>query len=279
MSASTNKESSPPPGVPAAECRAPHAPVKPTIPGGLVFRACRMSFWVLYDHLGHFIVINLMTVVPGLGLALLADGLGVSLMVTVLPILLWMLVLAGGQGHLINTLLTGHSFEYRALGVGIRQFGLPLALLGLGVSVAIALCVLGIWFYGTVLTNRAPLLGLVLAQFCACSAVGLAMTAFYAVPAVLAHRGAVWPAWCIGVKMVLRHPVGSAGSLVLAVMALVVAVTPPGFVLLSTLPLVTLACCTYELYARAYASAATVGDETDGYLNRGFRDFLYPWKE
>jgi len=238
-----------------------------------------MSFWVLYDHLGHFIVINLMTVVPVLGLGVLADGLGVSPMAMALPILLWMFVLAGGQGHLINTLLSGRPLEYRAIGVGIRQFGLPLALLGLGAGGSIALCGLGIWFYSTVLTDRAPLLGLALAQLCACSVVGLAMTAFYAVPAVLALRGALWPAWRMGAKLVLRHPVGSAGSLVLAVMAMVVAVTPPGFVLLSTLPLVTLACCTYELYARAYAATETVRDEADGYLNRGFREFLYPWKE
>lgn len=238
-----------------------------------------MTFWVLYDHLGHFIVINLVTVVLVAALGLITDGFGLPPILMVGPVVLLLFVLAGGQGHLVNTLLSGQPFEYRAFLVGIRRFGLPVALSGLAVSVSIALCGLGIWFYGTVLTVRAPLLGLALAQLCACTAVGLAMIAFHAVPAVLAHHGALWPAWWAGLKIVMRHPIGSAVLLMGAMLAAVVAVTPPGFVLLSTLPLVTLACCAYELYARAYAATETVCDEADGYLNRGFRDFLCPWKE
>ncbi len=238
-----------------------------------------MTFWVLYDHLGHFIVLNLLTVVLVMALGLLFDGLGWSPILMVGPVVLLLFVLSGGQGHLVNTLLSGQPFDYRTFLTGLRRFGVPLALSGLAVGGAIALCGLGVYFYGAVLAVRAPWVGLALAQLCACTGVGLAMVAFHVVPAVLAHHGALWPAWRSSVKIVLRHPVGSTVLLMAALLAVVVAVTPPGFVLLSTLPLVTLACCAYELYARAYAATETVCDEADEYLNRGFRDFLCPWKE
>lgn len=256
-----------------------HPPVSPTGTRCIVGRACRMSFWVLYDHLGPILVLNMVTVATVLACGLLVTGIGLSPLVMVGLVVLALFALAGGQGHLINTLLSGQPFEYRSMWVGIRSFAVPLMLMGLAFSAALTLCGVGSWFYGVVLAERAPFVGLALAQLCLCTAVGIGLITFHAVPALFARGGAVWPAWCTGATIVLHHPVGSALLVVLALAALVVAMTPPGLVLLSTWPLVALTCCSYELYARAYGATGTAGDEVDGFLNRGFRDFLYPWKE
>ena len=56
--------------------------------------------------------------------------------------------------------------------------------------------------------------------------------------------------------------------------------TLPGLLLFSSLPLVALACSAYELLARHHGAIEgdPIFDEDDHYLNRSFKDFLFPWQ-
>lgn len=245
----------------------------------LVRRSQRMAFWVLYDHLGHFIGLNMLSIaLIGLPLCLglaLADAY-----------IVWFAPLAGaglcmvlaGQAHVVNLLLAGEAFAYGAMLDGVRRFGPRALLLGAMVLAAAGICAAGAWFYGSVFAERYPLPGVVLAQLCLGTGVIVLMAAFHAAPALVVRRGGALDAAWTGVALTARHPVASAGLLAVAVLYGVALLTPPGLVMLSTLPVVSLSCCAYELLARHYSGNA-VCDGDDDYLNRGFGDFLYPWKE
>jgi len=64
-----------------------------------------------------------------------------------------------------------------------------------------------------------------------------------------------------------------------ALLVLAVVMLPVFFGLYGAL-CVVLSSCAYEMLHRKYAAgeAAPRKDEDDDYLNRGFRDFLFPWK-
>lgn len=245
----------------------------------IVWRAQRMSFWVLYDHLGHLIALNVVMVTTlflPLWLGLQFELLSPMLALLLGAASLW--IAAVGQGSLLNALLRGDAWDVNHVVAGFRRNGLGQAILGL-IFLAVALAAgLGIWFYGTILAMSWPLMGMVLAQACACGGVLVALVAFYTVPALIAHPGNVGRALKFGVALAARHPVAGAGYLATACVVTMVMVTPPGFILLSTWPLVSLACCAFELLARHHAVEPPVSDENDMYLNRGFRDFLFPWK-
>jgi len=237
-----------------------------------------MSFWIVYDHLGRLIGLNV------LSLTLVSAPLWIGLHVAEMPAAAAVglaaacaCVVAAGQAALVQAIIAGRELDGRHLLAAIRRFG-PAALglyalyfLALGASGT------GIWFYGSVVSQTRPLAGFMLAQLCACTGALALMAAMYGLPALLAQGGRPLRALKISVMLVARHPVASAGLLLAAGVCGVFALSPPGLVLLSTWPAVALACCAYELLARHHDPETAVDDAEDDYLNRGFRDFLFPW--
>jgi len=116
----------------------------------------------------------------------------------------------------------------------------------------------------------------------------LATTSMFSLPALIHQRGAPVSALRVSFALVARYPGVAIGLLLLAGAWLLLALTPPGLLLLSTLPLVALGSCAYELLARAQALEAALErdelpppgtlDGDDIFLNRGFTDLLFPWK-
>src|SRR5690606_27747874 len=123
-----------------------------------------------------------------------------------------------------------------------------------------------------------PLAGMALAQLSAACGLLTLMVAFYAWPALLLQQGGIRGSLRIALALVVGQPFATTGFMATALGYSVLMLTPPGVALVSTLPLVTLACCAYELHARCYGDGPALCDEDDIYLNRGFREFLFPWK-
>ena len=255
----------------------------------LWWRAQKMAFWVLYDFLGSLILLNLIT--------LAAVAMPVWLLARLLPgQIVPPAVLAGGlaamamagQANLIAALLAEEEFSLRVAWRGIAAFG----------GKALALCavyagsgmsaVLGLWFYWVRVAPERPLAGALLASVCAGTGAVTALSSFYGLPALVHRRGSLTRALHTSLLLAAWHPALTVALVLPSAAYGVVLATPPGLLLLSTLPLVALSCSAYELLDRAYkleealaqgetAPAGTL-DEHDVFLNRGFTDLLFPWK-
>jgi len=238
-----------------------------------------MAFWIIFDHLGRFIVLNMFTVLLSATLVWLAQKqLFVHPALIVGFACVCFCPLIAGQARLIRELLDGQPFEFTRVVDGIRRFGLSALVLGLLIGVGIGSSGFGILFYGRVFAAEHPLAGMTLAQLCACTSAVFCMVGFYALPALVTQRKGALQAMRMGFLLVFRHPVASTLFLVCTIIYSIFMVTPPGWALLSTLPVTALSCCAYEVLARYHDGNTRERDEEDMYLNRGFRDFLFPWK-
>lgn len=255
----------------------------------LLWRAQKMTFWVLYDYAGGFVLLNLITlatvVLPaGVLVYLAADWFWVPLLAVAVSISLALV----GQANLVIALLAEDEFSLRPVWQGIVQFGL--GALGLGTVLLAGLGVfgLGTWFYWTQVAPARPWAGVALAALCGGSGSLVLLASLYWWPALVHQQGSAARAARVGFIVVARHPLLTLGLLAVTAGYSLVLSTPPGVLLLSTLPLVVVTCCTYELIARAYAldealakgepAPAGTLDENDIFLNRGFTDLLHPWK-
>ena len=259
----------------------------------MLWRVQKMAFWVLYDHAGPMILLNLLTLVAViLPASLLALWLPGWPWISAGAALLAASVALAGQANLMVALLSHEDFSLKLVARGIARHGLRAAVLATCYVAAGAVCAVGLWFYATRVTPVRPLAGFVLYGMCLAAGVMLLMSAAYLLPALVFQRGSIVRPVRTSALLMARHPVLTPGLCVLAGAYSAVLATPPGMVLLSTLPLVALSCCAYELLARQYAAenalergevpadleASEALDENDLYLNRGFSDFLFPWK-
>lgn len=241
-----------------------------------MLRVGRMSFWVLYDHAGRFFLFNLVTVVPlALLVWLLANVFQLPVAAVAVVVALGAVAIAVIQVQIVDSVLSRDRRRPKTGAVRLFLAGFICGMIYLWLT---ASAVVGIGFYSRVAVQGHPIVGAALAQACACAGLFTVMTAFYMFPALHATGGALGPALRNAIALVVLHPVAS-GLFVLVGLALaIVAVIPPGPVLISAWPCAALSCSAYELLSRYHGDNA--GDDSqDVYLNRGFRDFLFPWKE
>lgn len=257
----------------------------------LLWRVQKMTFWVVYDFAGPLILLNLATLALVLGtgwLAAWAVGPGLSLVVVVLLVTVAMT----GQARLISGLLSGETYSYRCVPHAMILYGGRAILLVALFMVGLLVAGVGVWFYATRVMPAYPAVGYLLVGVCMSAGVAVAMPMVYLLPALVVQRGSALRTARTSVVLAARHPVLTPGLLVVGSAFGVVLSTPPGFLLFSTIPLVALGCSAYELLARQYAVEAALADgtwpevpaninvldEDDIFLNRGFSDFLFPWK-
>lgn len=252
----------------------------------MIHRALKMAFWVTYDHLGRLTLWNAL----GMGLvvawgALSASlpgywGLGMlfGLFALVLPAFLAVL------GHVGRTLIEEREAGVRTLIDGVR-FALPGALVGLFFSALIALALLGVYYYLLVMARPTPLQGYVLAAVCLWAAVFFAGAYFFALPAVAQRRAGALAAVKTGFLLTIDNPLFTAIVLLHGAAILMLALLPPVLLLFSLAPLAMLQASAYEILSRKYAAPVVEGkrvidyrDAEDDLLNRGLRDFFFPWK-
>lgn len=275
-------------------------------------RALKMTFWVLYDHLGKLLLANLfwslvLCVPGGIGVtAFLSGDRGVQLVLgvpmTALSLGIVLPICSAGIAHMAKVLIEKRDGSLRDMFSGMRLYGLRAAGLGIVYLVLATGLATSTWFYAGVLRDSLPWLGYGLSAVALWGLVFLGLSALLVMPALVQKKAGVAATLKLAGLLVLANPVLSVGLAVqvLALTAIVVVVWPLFFFLYGSAVIVLLSSA-YEMLARKYAATArglaadfmhhsergaavgpdktgTPSDEEDDYLNRGLRDFLFPWK-
>lgn len=276
----------------------------------MLSRALKMTFWVLYDHVGKLILANLIWAVvlciPGaLGMAAvwsqdpaLAITVGVPCLLVTLGVALP--VMSVGLAHMAKTLIETKDGSIRDMFVGIKRYGLRA--IGLGSFYLLASCCLAVsvWFYADKLRGVAPWLGYAISALALWCLVLLALTYVFAAPALVQKNARVVESLKLATMLVLDNPVFCIGLGIQFFALAGLSVIPVFFLLFSGATTNVLASSAYEMLARKYAAiqqrqtgtlasdrpihvvsrngTLVFDDANDDYLNRGLRDALFPWK-
>lgn len=256
-------------------------------------RALKMAFWICYDHLGTLLLLNLLAVaILAFPAALLLGAAAADDPVTLLAqggIAGLLLLGVAGPVALVGFLAwTREVIDERHAGFGaylqgIRRHGLRAAALGTGYTLAAACLAASAWFYPVRLGADWPWLGYGLGALACWALAFLLATGPLAFAALVFRRAGLRAALRLGVLLALANP-GLAMALVAGTAAwLMACLAPPVLVLFSIAPVAVGWACAYELLARRHAEAdpaqpAPPRDAEDDFLNRGWRDALFPWK-
>lgn len=253
----------------------------------ILWRVQKMAFWVLYDYAGHMVLLNLLTLAVVFGIPwLLSTLMGGKLLLPGIVAALLGLLAVVGQATLIVALLEEEEFSLRRVWKGVVAHGPKALVLATLFAAAAAVSSTGAWFYLAHVWPYRPLIGSLLAGFCLSAGLAVLLAGVYVLPALVNQRGTALKSLRTSVMLAGKHPVLTPSLLLVMVGQGLLLATPPGLVLLSSLPLVALTCSAYELLSRHHGAAGTSGavgvgpvfDEDDIFLNRGFKDLLFPWK-
>ena len=263
----------------------------------MLTRSLRMAFWVTYDHLGKLMLASLLwsllvSVPAFVAASALATGdpgirfiVGVPALILAFGVVLP--VMSAGLAHMAKELIDTKDGSISDMFRGMRVYWRRA--IGIGASYLIGLTCLttSTWFYASKLRDSVPWLGYGI------SALSL-WCLVLVMPTLVQKKVNVLGTLKLTCLLVLDNPL-----LTLGIAAQVVAITVTSLILMPVLFLlyggvvIVLVSSAYELLARKYAAlepaaggyvtasgrrAAAVEDEEDDYLNRGFRDFLFPWK-
>lgn len=276
----------------------------------MLSRALKMSFWVAYDHLGKLLVASLVWAFAVTGPAVVAAAAWVSkdpvlqLLVGV-PAALGCLGIAlpvctAGLAHMVQELINTRDGSVRTMFAGMSRYGRRATGIGFIYLLVFACLTTSTWFYAAKLGPRVPWLGYSLSALALWCLILAALTSLLVMPALVQKKDKTLAVLKLTVLLVLDNPLLTVGLgiQVLAVTAVALA-APPLFFFLYGGGIAVLTGSAYEMLARKYAAierarAASAtsasrlngltrqktvpSDEDDDYLNRGFRDFLFPWK-
>ena len=270
----------------------------------MLLRALKMSFWVFYDHLGKLLMVNMLSaacfLIPLLyALKIFASGdvhkiawLAVPIVfltaVIVVPLmlvgLLWM----------VKEIIEKRDGSLGTFFAGIHLFGVRAVALGLVYVLTSVFLLTSIGFYGLRPGARSSVLGYGLSAGAAWAWLFLMLSAMLVLPTLVNKNTGIGETMKIAAMLLIDNPLFVAGLAAHALILFAVSIAPPVFMLSSFAPLATLQGSAYEILSRKYAAiqahagetgvidkkiAIDFGDENDEYLCRGFRDFLFPWKE
>ncbi len=265
-----------------------------------------MAFWVTYDHLFKLIVVSMLwslaVLAPGaFAVAALISGQPALMVVVGVPMGVLAFGVIGpvgsvGIAHMVKVLIDkrdgslGDAFRGVRL-YGRRAAGAGLVYLGLVVSLGVS-----VWFYAYMLRERAPWLGFAISAAAFWALVFVCLSALYAMPGLVQKREGVLATLRLSALLVLDNPLFTLGvAAQIAALTLLAIAVPPVLFFLYGGAIMAVAGSAYEMLSRKYENAiatreagAGVGkpaqdakedpDQNDDYLNRGFRDFLFPWK-
>ncbi len=268
----------------------------------MLSRTLKMAFWMTYDHLGKLLLLNflcaLALVMPlGMAWAALASGDGVLMVVLAPPLALLALggalpMACAGMAHFMKILIEKRDAALSDFFWGLRRY----ALRAVGVAVvflaALACLTTSAWFYAAQLGATLPWLGYALSALALWCLIFTGMASLLVMPALVQKNAGVFAAWKVCMLLVLDNPLFCVGLMVYMLFCGAFCMLPPIFMCFSIAPMMALSASAYEMLSRKYAAVAAVrasgaaaktvnidfGDAEDDYLNRGFRDFLFPWK-
>lgn len=271
----------------------------------MLARALKMAFWVTYDHIGKLIVANLVwsvvVLVPGV-LAWAAFRVNdpllrlvVGVPMTVLTFSVTLPVATVGLAEMVKELIDKRDGSVRTMFTGMRRHFRRAATTGFVFFLAMASLGTSTWFYASRLRETAPWLGYCVSALAFWGLVFLCLMGVVIPPAIVQKKATVPETVKLSALLVMDNPFFVVGvALQLVFLTAISAFTPLLFVYGALA--VTLISSAYEMLARKYAGieqskaaqeSASAGhpakklvlnDDEDDYLNRGFRDFLFPWK-
>ncbi|NIA14130.1 MAG: hypothetical protein GWP08_08615 [Nitrospiraceae bacterium] len=265
----------------------------------------------MYDHLGKLILANLVwslsVLLPGaVCLTAISTGdRGILLVVGVpsafLTFAVAMPVVTVGLVYMVKGLIETRDGSVMDLFRGIRLYWRRAVGVGVAYVLAAVCLLVSAWFYPVKLQDTARWLGYGIGAVALWGLLFLGLTAMLVLPALVQKRTGFRETLRLTALLVLDNPLFCAG---LALQMLVLAglsVIPPLFFFLTGAAGAVLASSAYEMLARRYVlieinegrapatdkhldviskdGAFVFDEETDDYLNRGFRDFLFPWKD
>lgn len=268
--------------------------------GLMLGRALKMAFWVLYDHLGKLVLANLCwslaVAFPGsLAVALLSVGARVGLLVGVALLIVTAGVVApvgaAGLAYMAKVLIETRDGAFSDFWIGIRKYWGRAAGIGLLFVVVTSSLVTSVWFYAHVLGRSLSWLGYGISGLAAWCLVLELLTSLLAIPTLVQKGGRLLETIKLAGLLVLDNPFFVAGLAGQVLALTVLLIIPPIFFLLYGAAVMVLISSAYEMLARKYTAielsreagetgqrAVPPDDSQDDYLNRGFRDFLFPWK-
>ncbi len=263
-----------------------------------------MAFWVIYDHIGKLMLANLLWSMivmvplslggavfwgrdPGLWALVGAPALLIAVGVA-LP------VATAGLAHMIKELIDTRDGAVRTMLAGMRQYGIRAMAIGLIYVAGVTALATSVWFYARAFEGAWAWMGYVLSGLALWCLLFAALMALMVFPTLVQKRGSVGETIRLTALIVAGNPllILGVGVQVACLAILSVIAAPMLFLFLGAWSMV-LASTAFELLARKYASAAmsanaSLGaertakpfpdDAEDDYLNRGIRDFLFPWK-
>jgi len=254
----------------------------------MLYRALKMWFWLTYDHLGRLLIFNFVCALPialllGLGMTL-SGPLG--LLLTFLAFAVAAPAAIAALGSVARELLERNEAPYPILLDGLRRFGPSGALVGTIGGVVVITSGVGVYFYLAVVAQPTPWYAYALAGVCAWVGTFATLVLAFALVAIPQKRAGARSAVTTGALLVANNPIFCfVVALHLAGLA-TCAMAMPVFLLFSVAPMATLLTTAYEMLARKYAAPIVNGkhvidfkDDEDDYLNRGLRDFFFPWKQ
>lgn len=275
----------------------------------MLSRTLKMAFWVLYDHIGKLIVANLvwaLAVLVPAGLLLNSLKTGVpGIMLTIggpAALVLFGMVLpvtTVGMAYMFKGLIDARDGSVADMFRGIRVYGVRAIAVGVLLSLAVLCLCVSAWFYATRLQSM-PWVGFLISAMAIWCLVFVALMALLAMPALVQRKAGVAQTLKLTALLVLDNPLFCVGLAVQVFGVLALCVIPPVFVFFGGAAMTALVSCAYEMLSRKYAlrelnagrtpaegshlhtvsvnGVLVYDDQKDDYLNRGFRDFLFPWK-
>ncbi len=266
---------------------------------GMVTRTLKIAFGVYYDHLGKLLLANMfcmLMLVPILMLLYAACASGAWAFAGMLVLLLFLGVLPilnVGMAAMVKECIELQDSTLRTFSNGMRRHATQAVLLSCEYMAVLFCLSLSVWFYAMRVPQSLLWLGYALSSVAFWGVIGAVLAAFLGGPALVFKEERPWAIFRLSILLLLDNPFFCMKLAIVLLILLVLSLFPP-FALFFALPAyVVLRCSAYEMLSRKYAYIETQiaqgvaapnrrlpveYDEQDDYLNRGLRDYLFPWK-
>ena len=258
-------------------------------------RTLKMTFWVVYDHLGKLVAANLISLallVPPGGVAYSALSLlfagdtepgvaGAAFVVGATALLIGLGIVlpvtAVGLAEMFKELLETRDGSLKTYFSGIRRHGVRATALGLAVVGLGAAMATSVWFYPTRLVGPYGWLGILLGAVAAWALLFLLLTALLLPPALVHKQAGLRATVRLTALLVFDNTFLIIGlALALTAWTFLSFLLPPLLVLVHGAVIVGASSSAYELLARKYAALA---HDAAAARNSGHMTRLSVWAE